>query len=561
MELLYPIDNEFRHSIPLDGSWYFAFDENQIGWEAGIPKRTVVNVPADIQDSFIKPTERSFSGTMWYERTMFIPKEWLGETVYLHFEGVGRRAEIYVNGSVAGRHEGVFIPFAIDITRQIRYGEENKIVIQISNGITPYDLPTGHVRVGADGRKVNVNHSDYPVPTGLYASVHLCTVPQNRITDVDYHIEKVTPEEAVIHYMVKIKGNCLVTAILRDREGRVVATSVGGNGRLLIHTPHLWYIGDGYLYRLDFDVSRLGKHHDTYSLPIGIRTIKIDNQTWCINGKQVILRGVRVDGRHVDAMTASPIMARRELIRLLELGGNCIFSGGYTLPEYIITLADQMGLLVIDEISAAGMGIKNVADFDDIGSYYSQADVKIRVMQSHLNIVKAIMNRDKNHSSVIGWSLFYEPGILVDDDERYFNEVYAYAKTLDRQYRPLGMTVNLPVNDICKSCIAYNNFLIISQWVHEEFAGPEALADDLSQGLHEWQEQYPTMPLIVRLAEYNHRDVKNYFSVAERIDINEQYLLQAYEVLEQRHNVVGELMDSLQITHPAIIRRRWKHTI
>ena len=168
--------------------------------------------------------------------------------------------------------------------------------------------------------------------------------------------------------MVKIKGNCLVTAILRDREGRVVATSVGGNGRLLIHTPHLWDIGDGYLYRLDFDVSRLGKHHDTYSLPIGIRTIEIDNQTWCINGKQVILRGVRVDGRHVDAMTASPIMARRELIRLLELGGNCIFSGGYTLPEYIITLADQMGLLVIDEISAAGMGIKNVADFDDIGS-------------------------------------------------------------------------------------------------------------------------------------------------------------------------------------------------
>ena len=69
------------------------------------------------------------------------------------------------------------------------------------------------------------------------------------------------------------------------------------------------------------------------------------------------------------------------------------------------------------------------------------------------------------------------------------------------------------------------------------------------------------MPLIVRLAEYNHRDVKNYFSVAERIDINEQYLLQAYEVLEQRHNVVGELMDSLQITHPAIIRQRWKHTI
>ena len=71
MELLYPIDNEFRHSIPLDGSWYFAFDENQIGWEAGIPKRTVVNVPADIQDSFIKPTERSFSGTMWYERTVY----------------------------------------------------------------------------------------------------------------------------------------------------------------------------------------------------------------------------------------------------------------------------------------------------------------------------------------------------------------------------------------------------------------------------------------------------------------------------------------------------------
>lgn len=558
MELLYPVDNAFRHSIRLDGSWYFTFDQEQASWEDGIPKDTVVTVPADVQDSFIKPTERSFSGTMWYERSVFVPKEWLGENVYLHFEGIGRRATIFVNGVEAGRHEGVFIPFGIDVTRQIRYGEENKIVVKVSNGIAPYDLPTGYVHVGADGRKINVNETDYNVPVGIYASVHLCTSPSNRVIDVSIDIEEASPEKAVIHYMVQIKGNCLVTAILRDREGRVVATGVSGNGRFEIDKPNLWSIGQGYLYRIDFDVSRLGKHHDTYSVPLGIRTLALKNKVWYLNGQPLQLKGTRIDGRHADSMTPSPIMARRDLIRLVELGGNCIFSGGYPLPEYIITLADQMGLLVIDEISAAGLGISNIKELENKGnSFYSQADIKIRTMQSHLNIIKAIMNRDKNHPSVIGWTLIHEPGLLLDDDERYFNELFSYAKTLDRQNRPLGMTIATDVRDVATSCVSHCDFVVLSRWIHANFSVPEGLADDLNQGLHGWASVYPDLPLIVRLAEYGLRDVKNYMTFAERADYNEQYLLQAHQVLDGRSNVVGELMDTLEITHPAIIRHRW----
>ncbi len=552
MDRIYPVYNAFRHSRLLHGNWHFAFDRHELNWEKQIPKGMMVTVPSDLQDNFIDLGDRQYASSMWFERHEFIPKEWLGEILQLHFDGIGRRAIIYVNGMEVGHHNGVFIPVVFDITRHIRYGEENQIIVKVNNEIRPFELPTGHVKVTPIGDKPNVRHVDYHVPSGLYDSVYITVAPQNRMIDVSFQIEEATPEKAVVSYVATIKGNCLVTAILRDQEGRVVATGVGGNGRLSLDSPHLWTVGDGYLYRVDFDVSRLGKQHDTYSVPLGIRTVQMQKGMYYLNGAPIRLQGIRLQGHHVDSVSKTPMVVRREMSRLLSLGGNCMYSGGYPLPQFVLTMADEMGILIIDEFPAAGLGVKHVGDLENRQkSFYCGTDAKLRILPSHVEMIKSLMESHKNHPSIIGWSLIHEPGLVLEADESYFATIVETAKALDPEHRPLIMTTRQKSDDIHKSVVKLFDCLIISQWSdarHNE--------QDITEGLRDWQAAYPELPLVVRLAEVN--DNTLYMSPAECMAMNEHYMLRQLKALNAIGVVCGEFLESVDFTYGGTIKDCWK---
>ena len=84
------------------------------------------------------------------------------------------------------------------------------------------------------------------------------TVPTTRLVDVFIQTTELTPERAVIHYVAQVQGNCLVTVTLRDRDGRVVATGVGGNAKLTVENPHVWSISSGYLYTMELERAASG---------------------------------------------------------------------------------------------------------------------------------------------------------------------------------------------------------------------------------------------------------------------------------------------------------------
>lgn len=531
MELLQPVTNVFRDSIDLRGNWFFAFDKlKDKNYETGVARQMSVPVPAALQDVFVSPGERSYCGTMWYERNIYISKRWLGSDVFLRFDGIGNRAVVYVNGMEAGRHEGVFVSTVINVTRQLRYGEENRIVVKVNNELSAYTLPAGQVATSPKGRRINQPNFDYDVPTGIYGNVTLYTVPTTRLTDIMVQTEALSQEEAVVQYGSHVQGNCLVTATLRDREGRIVATGVGGNAKLTVENPHIWTVGDGYLYTLEVEVSRLGKKHDIYHQRIGIRTVAVDGGNLMLNGAIVRLKGIELGPSNLT-LSSNPIQAKQQLQKLLELGGNCVFTSGRPISPDVLQLTDEAGILVVAEMPAAGLVAK---DWRPGEANFNKTDIKSRLLDTHKDTIDSLITRDKNHPSVISWSLLYNPVTMMKEDEMYYSDIAEAARQSDWEKRPLALTMIQSLSDIWAGTLKAYSLLILKNWTKQWHADVELLQSAMYKELVDWEAKQPDKALAV---------VMGCDSATEQSGIGQ--MITSYAVYREASEKVQELLTML----------------
>ncbi|WP_298704698.1 sugar-binding domain-containing protein [uncultured Veillonella sp.] len=497
MELLQPVDNASRDCLDLSGQWFFAFDSSKDkSYESGVARDMTVPVPAALQDVFVLPEERAYCGTMWYERQVFIPKRWLGSDVFLRFDGIGNRAVVYVNGIEAGRHEGIYTSSSLNVTRQLRYGEDNRIVVKVNNELSPYALPAGQVITSPKGQRVNQSHFDFSVPTGIYGRVALYTVPSTRLTDVMVQTVELSKEKAVLQYMAHVQGNCLVTATLRTRDGRIIATGVGGNAKLVIDDPQIWSIGKGYLYNLELEVSRLGKQHDSYTLKVGLRTTAVENGNFKLNGEMTRLKAVLWSKPYGDELVMTPWQIKQRMLQILALGGNCIYSGGRPLGSEVLAMADACGLLVIGEIPGAGLLSKDLKLGE---ANFNKIDIKSRLLEAHKEAIQDLIRRDKNHPSIVTWSLMYNPVTIMKDDEMYYQALADTAKEADWEERPLSMTLNHAVNTIWMNNLNSYAMIILTRWAKEWQKPTELLQSQIYKELIDWDAKHPEKAIAVFL--------------------------------------------------------------
>lgn len=496
MELLQPVANAFRDRIDLRGNWFFAFDKSKDKtYETGVARQMSVPVPAALQDLFVSPEERNYCGTMWYERNIYISKRWLGSDVFLRFDGIGNRAVVYINGMEAGRHEGAFVSTVINVTRQLRYGEENRIVVKVNNELSTYTLPAGQVVTSPKGRRINQANFEYDVPSGIYGNVTLFTVPTTRLTDVMVQTVEISSEQAVMQYMAHVQGNCLVTATLRDREGRIVATGVGGNSKLTVENPHIWTVGDGYLYTLELEVSRLGKQHDMYQLRVGIRTVANESGNFLLNGTVTRLKGIEFNTTSA-MLTTNPTQVNQQLQQLVAVGGNCIFSNGRPVSPEVLQLADENGILVVAEMPAAGLVAKDLQPGE---ANFSKSDIKSRLLDVHKDTIDSLITRDKNHPSVIAWSLLYNPLTMMKEDETYYKDIAEMAMQSDWEKRPLALTITQALADIWAGNLKAYSLLILKNWIKEWNSDVELLQSAMYKELVDWQAKQSDKALAVVL--------------------------------------------------------------
>lgn len=485
MDILYPVENAFRHHLDLSGYWYVALEKgNASGWENKIPRDFILPIPSSFNEFFFGE-EGEFCGNIWYERSIFIRKEWMGEEVYLRIDQALYRSKVYINGIEAGKQEMGYMPAVFDITRHIRYGEENTITIVVNNELSDRTLPLGTVTEDEFGKKtLHPNRNIYPY-SGLMGKVHIFSKPDMGIVDLAVETVMATQDRAELHYVAVVRGNCLVTATLREQSGRIVATAVGGNATLMVEQPHLWSLGDGYQYTLELEVSRLGKKIDAYSQQVGLRTFSVREGRFYLNGEEIYLKGVMWKHGLESGRGVADIASLTKDVKFLKhIGGVVVSSGACPFDERLLDVLDREGILAIQELPVANLLTEEYTfGLDELASL-------------HEELGKSMVRRDKNRASVIMWSAGEELQ-LTEEYVPKLEKVMAEMKRYDLQSRPVFYTWDGKRGPEEENGAGLCDVLALHG---AHFGREEEIEKMLAQKIQAWAKAYPDKAII--LASY-----------------------------------------------------------
>jgi hypothetical protein len=345
-------------------------------------------------------------GIGWYRKHVSISEAKKGEKIYLYFEGVYNRSEVYVNGNRVGGRPNGYIPFLCDITSFVQFGSENVIAVRVDHSQS------------ADSR--------WYTGSGIYRNVFLVTANPVHIAQwgVFCQATNVSGNEASLNVQVEINNTSGAEAKLEircsllDAEGKAVAKATSRllaksgekssvKSDLKVKTPVLWGLQNPYLYQLKTEVSQNGQVIDQCTTPVGIRTIQYDaDKGFALNGEWLKMKGVCI---HHDAGclgAAVPVKVwERRLKNLREIGCNAIRMSHNPQSPELYDLCDQMGFLVMDEAfdewkfpkkkwltgwNKGTPGFEGTADFFEEWSERDLADM-------------VLCNR--NHPSIVMWSI------------------------------------------------------------------------------------------------------------------------------------------------------------
>lgn len=531
--------------------WKFHLDERSVGenegWIDGIPGEEMIPVPASFQDFYTEKDIREYTGDFWYETDFFVPGEWEGREILLRFGAATHRASVYVNGILITEHEGGFLPFSAKVTTVVRYDSYNKVVVKVNNELNCTNLPCGETITLPNGKKMSKPYFDFFNYAGLQRSVYLLALPGESIVDfdLDYAIHG---KNAEVSYQIRTNGEHAVQLALFDAKGHCVAQKDGKEGVLYVENARLWQVRNAYLYRLRIRIMDGEELIDEYEQEIGIRTVKVEGTDILINGEPVYLKGF---GKHEDSDIVgrgfSIGIMKRDFELMKWIGANSFRTSHYPYSEEIYQMADREGFLIIDEVPAVGM-FQSLMNFMEASTgkqtAFFEKETTPVLLKAHLRAIEEMIARDKNHPSVVAWSLLNEPETTNEAAVPYFKEVFDLANKLDMQKRPRTFALimnSLP--DTCK-CYQFSDIIALNRYYGWYMKGGYEIcvAEELfRKEMDAWKEKKLNKPFI--FTEYGADTLASEHklpSVMWSQEYQDEYLKMTHEVFDSYDFIKGE---------------------
>ncbi len=427
--MLYPQSNPFRQCVGLPEFWDFRFDPDgqgeDAGWGEGFGSGRPIAVPASWNDQFA--SWRDYLGPAWYQTRFDLPWGWENRRVRVRFGSVNYLADVWLNGVKLGQHEGGHLPFEFDVTPHLK-PEGNLLVVRVEGELAPDRVPPGNVPT--DSLDAFTAHSPYPPASfdffpfcGIHRPVLLYATPHGGLDDLT-----VVTEIKGSNGLVRVRADCSSPSeagessarfVLRG-HGAEVAVEGAASDEAVLSVPDaaLWSPDAPNLYDLAVELMDADSIMDRYTLPIGIRTFAVDGDALLLNGKPVKLLGF---GRHEDFPVTGRGLVLAVVVKDYALmkwvGANSFRTTHYPYSEQMMDLADRLGFLVIDETPAVGL-------------FFREEGLERRLALCR-QYVQEMIARDKNHPSVVMWSLANEPHSARPEAKGFFRELYDLAKSLD----------------------------------------------------------------------------------------------------------------------------------
>jgi beta-glucuronidase len=451
--MLAPRDTPTRERKSLDGLWRFALDAGGIGrdegWPDGLPTGVrEMPVPASYNDIVPDPDVHNHVGDAWYETRVRIPRGWAGQRIMLRFGSVTHRAVVWVDGTHVAEHEGGYTPFEADVTDVVDPGAQHRITVLANNVLTWHSIPPGYVEETSDGPRQRLLF-DFFNYAGIHRTVWLCATPRAHVSDVTV-VTGLSGSMGTVRYDAETAGadGLEVRVVLRDAGGGEVARATGLSGTLGVADAHPWSPGDGYLYELELGLWDGDALVDAYPLPVGIRSVEIDGARFLINGEPFYFRGF---GKHEDSAVRGKghdnVFMVHDFALMDWLGANSFRTSHYPYADEIIDFADRHGVVVIAEVPGVGINSGLAAGVFGARPFttFSPDTITDATRDAHKRAIGELVTRDKNHPSVVLWSIANEPECVTPESRAYFEPLVAETRRLDAS-RPVGFA-NVPGAD------------------------------------------------------------------------------------------------------------------
>ena len=370
-------------------AYYMGYDDR--GWrQVTVPHDWAVEHPFD--SCWASGTGYLPGGIGWYRGHFSLDAEDAARRVRITFEGVYKRARVWINSNYLGQHAYGYTSFSFDISEFVRPGE-NVIAVRVD-----------HSEV-ADSRWYTGSGVDRPVTLTVTDPVSFREHGIFAVTEAD------DGEEAVIGIRYETEGADKVRFFLRMPDGTVAAEGGAegetGSLRLQAASPRRWSPEDPFLYTLCGEAEKNGTVCDREEIPFGIRTAVFDaDKGFFLNGENMKLKGVCVhhDAGCLGAAVPESVW-RIRLEKLKAMGCNALRTAHNPPDPALLDLCDRLGFLVMDEAFDEWEGIKNKwwqGHNVYPPKHFGYAE---DFPQWHAEDLRSMVERDRNHACVILWSI------------------------------------------------------------------------------------------------------------------------------------------------------------
>ncbi len=339
------------------------------------------------------------NGVSSYRRTFEVPSGWDGRHVFVHFEGVDSAFYLWLNGERVGYSQGSRAGAEFDLTPFLREGE-NVIAVQVYRW--------------SDGTWLE--KQDMWNMSGIFRDVYLWSSADSQVRDVEFRadlseaydeaevnvrvdLRRLVESRSTVTVRAELDGSVLGPAeVTLDPCGEATVELTG-----VILEPALWTAETPNLYDLLVEVEDESGREEIVHQRVGFREVAIRNGVLEVNGQRILIRGVN---RHEHNPDTGHYVSEEQMIAdillLKQHGFNAVRPGHYPLVPRWYELADEFGLYMVDEANIESHGLWQVLGIN-LGRLPEWEPM-------HQDRLERMVERDKNHPSIIIWSLANEAG-------------------------------------------------------------------------------------------------------------------------------------------------------